>query len=84
MTDDTDNPPDPTVDKIRALMARRGWGHNQTARYLGVPNSTMGNWIQGTKRPSQVITRLVDVLATIELLAPHIHDSLIPEDKKKW
>jgi DNA-binding transcriptional regulator YiaG len=75
----TEKPPDPTVERIRALMARKDWTAYQTAHYLGVPLSTLGNWTQGTKAPSAAVARLLDVLNTVEFLAPHIHANLIPE-----
>ena len=82
MTTDLEKPPDPTTERIRALMARKGWSNNATARYLGVPYGTFGNWMQGTKCPSAIVGRLLDVLGVVEVLAPHIHANLIPEAKK--
>ena len=78
---ETETKPDLTVERIRALMARKGWGQKETARYLGVPCSTFGNWVQGTKHPSAIVGRLLDVLATVEAFAPQVHVSLIPKGK---
>lgn len=68
---------DPTVERMRVLMERKGWSHNQTARYLGVPVGTFGNWIQGTRKPDRVVARLLDVLALVETFAPMVNDHLI-------
>lgn len=73
--------PDPTVARIRALMAKKGWSQNETARFLGVPTGTMGNWMQGTKKPSAVVGRLLEVLGVVDVLAPHIYVNLIPAKK---
>lgn len=72
---------DPTVEKIRALMARRKMGQNETAHYLGIPPGTLGNWMQGTKKPSASVVRLIEVLGMVEVFAPHVHDNLIPKGK---
>lgn len=71
------NEPDPTVERIRALMARRGMTQMDAARYLGVPQGTIGNWLGGTRTPNQVVSRLLDVLGVIEVMAPAIHDQLL-------
>lgn len=79
---ETEIKPNPTVERIRVLMARKGWGQNETARYLGVPHGTFGNWMQGTKKPTAIVGRLLDVLGIVEALSPHIYASLVPEAKK--
>lgn len=68
-----------TVQRIEALMERRGWNKTQTAAYLGVPPGTLGNWMAGTREPNAVVSRLLDVLGTIEALAPGMHEALIPK-----
>jgi hypothetical protein len=50
----------------------------QAARYLGVPQGTIGNWLGGTRQPNKAVSRLLDVLSTIEVAAPAIHDTLLP------
>ena len=76
-------PADPTVVKLRALMERKGWGQNETARYLGIPPGTLGNWMQGKKRPTRVVGRLIDVLAAVEMFAPHVYNGIIETKVKK-
>lgn len=73
--------PDPTVERIRALMARKGWGHNETARVLGVPTGTFGNWMQGTKKPNKVVSRLMDIMSVCETFAPGIFDAFVNAKK---
>lgn len=68
---------DPTVARIEAIMTRRGMNQIQMARYLGVPQGTIGNWLGGTRVPNKVVVRLLNVLGTIEVLAPAIHDELM-------
>ena len=68
---------DPTVARIEALMRRRGMNQAQTARYLGVPQGTIGNWLGGTRKPNKSVERLLEVLGTIEIMAPAIHDQFL-------
>lgn len=67
-----------TIERIRALMDRRGWNQAQAGAYLGVPQGTIGNWLQGTRKPTSAVGRLLDVLGMVEALAPGVHDALTP------
>jgi len=78
MTTQTQAPPNLTVERIRDMMKRRGWTIHYTARYLGVPEGTLGNWLQGTRTPNTVVERLLDILGTIEMMSPTIHSALLP------
>ena len=82
MTTTNDTTPDPTVERIRALMARRGMSQMDTARYLGVPQGTIGNWLGGTRVPNKSVARLLDVLGMVEALAPDIHEHITPSRKR--
>lgn len=73
---------DTTVERIRALMARKHMSQAQMARYLGVPQGTIGNWLAGTRVPNKSVLRLLDVLGILEALAPAIHDALVKGDTK--
>lgn len=70
---------DPTVERIKAVMARRGMSQAEMARYLDVPQPTMANWLAGARKPSRSVARLLDVLGMIEMLAPAIHEQLLPK-----
>lgn len=70
---------DPTVARIEALMKRRGMNQAAMAKYLGVPQGTIGNWLGGTRKPNAVVVRLLDVLGMVEVLAPGIHDEFLPK-----
>jgi len=70
---------DPTIERIRALMARTGWTALATARYLGVPHNTLGSWITGKRRPSRAVKRLLDVLGIVEALSPSVHEALMKD-----
>ena len=71
------------ADRIRALMLKHDMTQAQCAIYLGVPLGTLLNWLQHAREPNTVITRLLDVLAMLEVLAPGIHASLLPPRKVK-
>ena len=83
MTTETEHQADPTTERIRALMVRKGWGQNETARQLGIPPGTMGNWMQGTKKPSAVVGRLIEVMGLVEALAPHLYTAILKPEVKK-
>lgn len=71
--------PDPTAERIRALMARKGWSNKEAARMLGIPVTTLINWVQGDKKPSAIVKTFIDVLQKVELFAPHVYDNLFPK-----
>ena len=70
---------DPTVQRIKAVMERRKMSQADMARYLDVPQGTIGNWLGGARKPSRSVARLLDVLGMIEMLAPTIHEQLLPK-----
>lgn len=74
----TEKTEDPTVARIRVTMDRLGMSQMDMARYLGVPQGTIGNWLGGTRKPNKVVARLTEVLGMVEALAPYIHETLIP------
>jgi hypothetical protein len=60
------------------LIARRGLDEPRAAGLLGVPVFTLRKWIAGTRAPSAAAVRLLDVLGTLEAIAPAVLDSLTP------
>jgi DNA-binding transcriptional regulator YiaG len=68
---------DPTAARIKSVMERRGMNQAAMAKYLGVPQGTIANWLLGTRKPNKVVNRLLDVLGMVEVMAPGIHDSLM-------
>ena len=70
--------PTPTAERLQALQARLGLSNAGLAAYLGVPLATARNWVDGHRDPGAVTHRLLDVLGTIEALAPEIHAHLMP------
>lgn len=62
-----------------ALTARHQLTEAQTAGLLGVPVFTLRKWQAGTRAPSAAAVRLVDVLLTLETMAPALLAALIPE-----
>ena len=68
----------PTTERLAALQARLGLSAQGMARYLGGPLPTWRNWRDGHREPPAVAGRLLEVLGTVEALAPAIHDHLLP------
>lgn len=68
----------PTTERLSALQARLGLSAQGMAQYLGVPLPTWRNWRDGHREPPAVAGRLLEVLGTVEALAPAIHDHLMP------
>lgn len=63
---------------LGAFVARRGLDENRAAGLLGVPVFTLRKWIAGTRAPSAAAVRLLDVLVTLDTLAPALLDALTP------
>lgn len=70
---------DPTVARIEALMSRLGMNQAAMAKYLGVPQGTIGNWLGGTRKPNAVVVRLLDVLGMMEVMCPDVHEGIMPK-----
>lgn len=64
-----------------ALRARLAFTHDQAAQYLGVPVPTYKKWESGEREPSASVLRLLDVLGTVEALAPALHAGFLPENR---
>lgn len=64
--------------RLEGTMARHHMTREQLAKYLGVPPTTLNNWLNGSrKNPGAATLRLLYVLELIEVLAPNIHATLI-------
>lgn len=63
---------------LAALITRHQLTEAQAAGLLGVPVFTLRKWQAGTRAPSAAAVRLLDVLCTLEALAPALLDALIP------
>lgn len=70
------NPPFPAT--LAALLLRQGMTDTQGAALLGVPVYTLRKWLTGQRVPSAAAVRLVDVLLTLEALAPDMLAALAP------
>ena len=63
---------------FKALQTRLDFTDKQAADYLGVPVFTFKKWRDGLREPSAAVNRLLDVLGTIEAIAPAIHAAFLP------
>lgn len=63
---------------LAALTQRHQLTEAQTAGLLGVPVFTLRKWTAGQRAPSAAAVRLLDVLCTLETLAPGLLAALIP------
>lgn len=63
---------------LGAFVARRGLDELAAAGLLGVPVPTLRKWLSGTRAPSAAAVRLLNVLGTLEALAPFVLDALTP------
>jgi len=66
-------------DQLEALSKRLDLDEFGMAAYLGVTVTTYRHWAAGDRQPGAAVIRLLEVLGTIEALAPVIHDALMPE-----
>lgn len=74
-----ENPNGEFVERLRGLMFRLKMNQSQVAEYLGVPQTTVSNWLSGERKPNSSVIRLLDVLGRIEAMAPAIHETFIPK-----
>ena len=74
------NPPSP--NQFTHLMTRLGLDEPSAADYLGVPVFTFRKWASGERQPSAAVLRLLDVLGTIEALAPALHAAFLPSQSR--
>jgi hypothetical protein len=63
---------------LGALITRRGLDEPRAAGLLGVPVFTLRKWMAGTRAPSAAAVRLLDVLGTLDAIAPALLDALTP------
>lgn len=63
---------------LGAFVARRGLDETRAAGLLGVPVFTLRKWTAGIRAPSAAAVRLLDVLVTLDTLAPALLDALTP------
>lgn len=66
--------------RIRETVARLALDEPRAADYLGVPVYTLRKWATGERVPSASAIRLLDVLGTIEALAPALHAAFLPTE----
>lgn len=52
---------------------------HQAAEYLGVPARTYIKWESGERTPPSVAVKLLDVMGSLETIAPAIHDYFLPK-----
>ena len=75
--------PDPAPDtfaaRLRATLGRLNLDEPRAAALLGVPVFTLRKWIAGTRAPSASAVRLLDVLGTLDAIAPGVLDALTPD-----
>lgn len=65
-----------TIGRINRRIERLGLSDQEASAHLGVPLPTYRKWKYGTREPSSVVVRLLDVLDMIEVMAPVLHDQL--------
>lgn len=63
---------------LASLIERHQLTEARAAGLLGVPVFTLRKWTTGQRAPSAAAVRLVDVLATLEVVAPGLLAALIP------
>jgi hypothetical protein len=63
---------------FKALQTRLNLSDNQAAAYLGVPVFTFKKWSEGRRKPSAAVSRLLEVLGTLEAMNPALHAYFLP------
>ena len=78
----TQAPPLTTVDRIRGMMTRHGMSQSEMARFLGISQGNIGNWMGGTRKPNKVVTRMIDMLEQVEMFYPTLFKTLMGQSAK--
>lgn len=68
--------------RVTDTLARLALDDARGAEYLGVPVPTLRKWRAGVRAPSAAVIRLLDVLGTVEALAPALHASFLPVESR--
>lgn len=71
-----------TADRVRGMMKRHNLSQNQMARFLGISQGNIGNWLTGTRKPNKVVTRLVGILEQVEVFYPTLFQVLLGQATK--
>ena len=66
-------------EQLEQMLARLNLSEEQGAEYLGVSIHTFKKWLTGQRKPSASAIRLVEVLQTIEVLAPDLNNNFLPK-----
>lgn len=66
-------------EQLEQMLNRLALNEEQGAEYLGVSVHTFKKWITGQRKPSASALRLVEVLQTIETLAPDLNNNFLPK-----
>jgi DNA-binding transcriptional regulator YiaG len=74
----TEPAPGTFAARVRETVARLNLDEPRAAAYFGVPVFTLRKWTTGEREPGAAVIRLLDVLGTLEALAPALHDSFLP------
>lgn len=77
-TQRTEPAPGTFAARVRETVARLNLDEPRAAAYFGVPVFTLRKWTTGEREPGAAVVRLLDVLGTLEALAPALHDSFLP------
>lgn len=67
-------------ETLTALLYRQKMTEAQGAALLGVPVFTLRKWLTGQRVPSAAAVRLVDVMLTLEAMAPDMLAAITPVD----
>lgn len=77
-TQRTEPAPGTFAARVRETVARLNLDEPRATVYFGVPVFTLRKWTTGEREPGAAVVRLLDVLGTLEALAPALHDSFLP------
>lgn len=66
------------ITAVRGLIDRHGLTEPRAAGLLGVPVPTIRKWIAGTRAPNAAAVRLIEILGTLEAIAPALFDHFLP------
>lgn len=65
--------------QLEQMLNRLALNEEQGAEYLGVSVHTFKKWLTSQRKPNASAIRLVEVLQTIETLAPDLNNNFLPK-----
>jgi len=62
---------------LKDTMGRLNLNRLSLSIYYGVPVTSITKWIDGSRKPSASMIKLINVMGMVEVMSPDIHEMLL-------